>query len=615
MENQANAARAPQAATETVSAPPADAAAPPQTNTNDLSQQFTISQNATIMMVDDEPIIVETLQMFLEDAGYENFITITESKTALKAIAKKRPDVVLMDLMMPDVNGLEILEQMRGEPALKHIPVIILTSATDPETKLKALELGATDFLGKPVDSSELALRLRNTLAAKAYQDRLMYYDSLTGLPNRRLFMERLAAALRRAKHDKSAIAVLHIDLDRFKQINDTLGHNVGDALLKGVSSRIEECVRYSDVVARPGTQETEGNLSRFGGDEFTLFIPNVHRLENATLVARRILSVLSKPFRLNRRELFITASIGMAVYPNDGDKMDTLLKHADIAMSHAKQRGRNNYQYYAKELNARSVERLSLENHLRKALENRELFLVFQPQVDVKTKKVIGAEALMRWKHPKLGLVSPAKFIPIAEEMDLIVPFGEWVLYAACKLNKRWQADADPVRISVNVSSKQFQKGDRLMLTIRNALESTGLEGKYLGLELTESVIMENTQENARILQTAKEMGITISIDDFGTGYSSLSNLRRFPLDELKIDRSFLKEIPANTDDAAIVGAIVAMAHSLELNIVAEGVEREEQLEYLASRGCDKIQGNLLSKPVSATDFYNILTGEMKII
>jgi diguanylate cyclase (GGDEF)-like protein len=512
---------------------------------------------STIMMVDDEPIILETLQMFLEDAGYGNFITTTEPKKALNMVVLKKPDVVLLDVMMPEITGLEILAQMRSKEALMHIPAIILTSATDPETKLQALELGATDFLAKPVDPSELALRLRNTLAAKAYQDRLLYYDGLTGLPNRRLFTKRLNDALVRAKHDAKDCAVLHIDLDRFKQINDTLGQNFGDTLLKAVSARLVECVRHSDLVGRPGNEEEEAELSRFGGDEFTLFIPNVERLENTTLVARRILKAMAEPFRVNARELFITASIGVAVCPTDGDSVDTLLKHAAVAVSHAKERGRNTYQYYAKDLNTRSVERLTTENHLRKALTNRELFLVFQPKTEVRTGRIIGAEALLRWKHPKLGVVPPDEFIPMAEEMDLIVPFGEWAIYAVCTLTKRWQSHIDPVRVSVNVSSRQFHKSDRLMLTVRNALETTGLEGKYLGLELTESMLLENPEEIARTLKTIKNMGVKISIDDFGTGFSSFSNLRRYPLDELKIDRSFLNDIPENSDDAAIVGAI----------------------------------------------------------
>ncbi len=580
---------------------------------NDTSSLAVMSAQSTIMMVDDEPIILETLQMFLEDAGYGNFITTTEPKKALNMVVLKKPDVVLLDVMMPEISGLEILEQMRSKEALKHIPTIILTSATDPETKLKALELGATDFLAKPVDPSELALRLRNTLAAKAYQDRLMYYDSLTGLPNRRLFTMRLNDALVRTKHDAKSCAILHIDLDRFKQINDTLGQNFGDTLLKAVSGRLVECVRHSDLVGRPGNEEEEAELSRFGGDEFTLFIPNVERLENTTMVARRILKAMADPFRVNARELFITASIGIAVCPTDGDSVDTLLKHAAVAVSHAKERGRNTYQYYAKDLNTRSVERLTTENHLRKALSNRELFMVFQPKTEVRTGRIIGAEALLRWKHPKLGVVPPDEFIPMAEEMDLIVPFGEWAIYAVCTLTKRWQSQIDPLRVSVNVSSRQFQKSDRLMLTVRNALETTGLEGKYLGLELTESMLMENPQEIARTLKTIKQMGVKISIDDFGTGFSSFSNLRRYPLDELKIDRSFLNDIPNNTDDAAIVGAIIAMAHGLGMGVVAEGIERQEQLDFLRDRDCDEYQGYLLSKPVLASDFLALVAKNMK--
>ncbi len=571
------------------------------------------SAQSTIMMVDDEPIILETLQMFLEDAGYGNFITTTEPKKALNMVVLKKPDVVLLDVMMPEITGLDILEQMRSKEALRHIPTIILTSATDPETKLKALELGATDFLAKPVDPSELALRLRNTLAAKAYQDRLLYYDGLTGLPNRRLFTKRLNDALVRAKHDAKACAVLHIDLDRFKQINDTLGQNFGDSLLKAVSARLVECVRYSDLVGRPGSEEEEAELSRFGGDEFTLFIPNVERLENATLVARRILKAIADPFRVNARELFITASIGIAVCPTDGDSVDMLLKHAAVAVSHAKERGRNTYQYYAKDLNTRSVERLTTENHLRKALSNRELFLVFQPKTEVRTGRIIGAEALLRWKHPKLGMVPPNEFIPMAEEMDMIVPFGEWAIYAVCTLTKRWQSQIDPICVSVNVSSRQFHKSDRLMLTVRNALETTGLAGKYLGLELTESMLMENPEEIARTLKIIKQMGVKISIDDFGTGFSSFSNLKRYPLDELKIDRSFMNEIPKNTDDAAIVGAIIAMAHGLGMGVVAEGIERQEQLDFLVDRDCDEYQGYLLSKPILASDFLTLVAKNMK--
>jgi EAL domain-containing protein (putative c-di-GMP-specific phosphodiesterase class I)/uncharacterized protein YlxP (DUF503 family) len=366
-------------------------------------------------------------------------------------------------------------------------------------------------------------------------------------------------------------------------------------------------------LVGRPGNEEEEAELSRFGGDEFTLFIPNVERLENATMVARRILKAMADPFRVNARELFITASIGIAVCPTDGDSVDTLLKHAAVAVSHAKERGRNTYQYYAKDLNTRSVERLTTENHLRKALSNRELFLAFQPKTEVRTGRIVGAEALLRWKHPKLGVVPPDEFIPMAEEMDLIVPFGEWAIYAVCTLTKRWQSQIDPVRVSVNVSSRQFHRSDRLMLTVRNALETTGLEGKYLGLELTESMLMENPEEIARTLKIIKQMGVKISIDDFGTGFSSFSNLKRYPLDELKVDRSFMNDVPNNSDDAAIVGAMITMAHGLGMGVVAEGIERQEQLDFLRDRDCDEYQGYLLSKPILASDFLALVAKNMK--
>ena len=573
---------------------------------NPLDQQLATWKQATIMMVDDEPIIIETLQMFLEDAGYENFVTTTEPRKALNMLVLKKPDVVLLDLMMPEVNGLEILTWMRAEGGLKHIPVIILTSATDSETKLKALELGATDFLGKPVDSSELALRLRNTLAAKSYQDKLLYYDGLTGLPNRRLFLNNLESELKRSKAESKACAVLHIGLDRFRQINDTLGHGLGDAVLKAVAGRLDKCIRESEFITREDLQE-EPPIARIGGDEFALLIPDVERLENATLLARKVLASLAKPYRLHAREIFVTASIGISVYPMDADNMDSLLKHADAAVSHAKRRGRNTYQYYSKELNAKSGERLGLENELRKALEKRELFFQFQPKVEIATGRVVGAEALLRWKHPKLGVVPPDKFIPIAEEIGMIEPLGEWALYAACMLNKRWQSQGiRPVRISVNVSGRQFQNAGRLKLSIRNALERSGLEGKYLGIELTEGTIMENPDENTRSLKDIKDMGVMLSIDDFGTGYSSLSYLKKFPLDELKIDRSFLKEVPKSEDDAAIVSALIALAHGLSMSVVAEGVENEDQLAFLRDRGCDEYQGHLFSKPVLAPDFLN---------
>ncbi len=572
---------------------------------NDLDSQLVTPKHGTIMLVDDEPTVVEILQMFLEGEGYEHFMTTNEPGRVLDLLAEQKPDVVLLDVVMPEISGLEVLRRMRADEEFRFIPVIILTSATDAETKLQALALGVNDFISKPVDPSELALRVRNTLAAKAYQDHLMNFDAVTDLPNRRLFMGQLAAGLRRSKFGSTPCAVLHIGLDHFKKINDTLGPSVGDALLKAVALRLTECVRPADLVGRSLLVDDEAYLSRLGGDEFNFFLPGMRDIENAGQVARRIISALKKSFHIYNREVFITASIGIAVYPMDGDSVDTLVKHADVAMSHAKQVERGTYQYYSEELNAASLERLNLENELRRALERGQLYLQYQPKFRVRTRQVVGAEALIRWKHPEFGIVPPDKFIPLAEAMDLISPIGEWVLNEACAQNKRWQlAGMGPIRIAVNVSARQFRNADGLKQAIRNALESNGLQGKHLTVELTEGTIMEKPQEISQILKEIKKMGVALSIDDFGTGYSSLAYLSRFRLNELKIDRCFLREIPHNRDDATIVTAILKLAESLLLTVVAEGVETEEQLAFLKERGCQEYQGFLSSKPLLPADF-----------
>jgi diguanylate cyclase (GGDEF)-like protein len=574
----------------------------------EYNDHYQALRNATVMMVDDEPTTIDVLQAFLEDEGYKHFVTTTQSTDALELLANEKPDVVLLDLNMPVVTGFDILTSIRAHSDLQHLPVIILTSSNDSQTKLQALQLGATDFLAKPVDPSELALRLRNTLAAKAYQDRLTYYNTLTELPNRRMFIDRLVWSLQHAKREGGSGAVLHIDLDRFKRINDTLGPRIGDELLKGVAQRLLQCVRAVDTVGRLELHGSQTSLSHLGADEFTVLFPDIARAENAAHVARRIQAALEEPFHVEGHEVFVTPSIGIAVFPNDGEDVDTLLKHADIAMHHAKQRGRNTYEFYSREMNAKALERLSLENQLRRALEHNELLLFYQPKVALGTVQIVGAEALIRWRHPTLGMVSPEVFIPLAEESGLIVALGEWVLETACRQTKAWQAAGfGAMHIAVNVSVRQLRE-PRLLHTIRQALESSGLEAQYLTLELTENMLMENAKKNVDALRQIKDMGVKLSIDDFGTGYSSLSYLRQFPLDELKIDRSFVSAIQAETDDAPIVAAIIAMAHSLGLTVVAEGVETAQQLAFLRHRGCNEYQGYLCSKPVIADEFAALL-------
>ena len=580
-------------------------------------------KQATIMMVDDEPVIVETLENLLEDAGYKNFVSTTDSKKAVELMESKKPDIVLLDVMMPDVTGLDILESMGADEGLRHIPSIIITAATDSETKLKALELGATDVLNKPVDPSELALRVRNTLATKANQDRLIKFDPLTGLPNRRFFMVNFAKVLARAKEKSAGFALLHINLDRFKKINDTLGNNTGDGLLKGVAKRLENWLRESDIAAIMGVEIDDIALSRVGGDEFILILHGVVRHGDAAKIAGDIISELGKPYRVSGREIFVTASIGLAMYPADDESvtaetadseiMNSLLSQVEIAMSDAKRGGGNRVQQYSKELNAKSRERSSFEAQLRQALERQELSLMFRPKASVWTDQITGAEALLCWQNPELGNVPREQFVPIAEETGLIVPISEWMIYESCTLAAQWQSTSiAPVRITFGVSSRRFDL-TRLMLAIRTALDGTGLSGECLGVEFTESIFVESPEQNMSALQGIKGMGVEISIGQFGTGHSSLRYLRSFPLDRLKIDRSFIKDIPGNADNAAIIASFIPMTHGLGMTVVADGVESIEQLEFLKDRGCDEYQGEFLSKPVQASEFLSRVLGDGK--
>ena len=560
--------------------------------------------DALVMMVDDEPLNIEVTQIHLEEAGYTRFISCSEPLEALRLIGEGRPDVLLLDLMMPGFSGLDILARMELDNVLKDVPVIVLTSSRDAATKLQALELGATDFLAKPVDPSELLLRLRNTLAAKAYRDRLANYDLLTGLPNRHTFMDRLDWALQHATRYGQGGAVLQVGIDEFKRVNEALGPAVGDAMLKGVAERLEQCLRSTDTVGRIEERDARPSLSRLSGDEFTLLLPLLRKSDDASRVAQRVLAAIAEPFHLGEHEISVTCSVGIALFPNDGDERDTILKNAGAAMQHAKERGKNTSTYYSSELNARALQKLHLAAQLRKALERDELVLHYQPKVDVKSGAVIGAEALVRWQHPERGMVPPGEFIPLAEENGLIVPLGDWVLREACRQVTAWQkAGLRVPRVSVNVSSHQFRQGD-LTKVVRRILDESNVETSYVCLELTEGVIMDNAEANIRTLIDLKTMGVKLSIDDFGTGYSSLSYLSRFPLDELKIDRSFIMQIKAADDRAAIVTAIIAMAHSLGLSVVAEGIETEPQLAFLDAQGCDEYQGFYKSKPLPAADF-----------
>jgi diguanylate cyclase (GGDEF)-like protein len=559
---------------------------------------------AKVMIVDDEALTIEVLQTFLEEAGYKHFVSTTEPSEAIALLQVERPDILLLDLMMPGITGFDILTAMRGDEALQHLPVLMLTASSEPEAKLRALDLGVTDFLAKPVDPSELALRLRNTLAAKAYRDRLAHYDALTGLPNRKRFVDRVNWALAQSERQGTHGAILQVGLDRFKQVNEALGPAVGDSLLCAVAVRLQECVRDGDVVARALAHDARPVVSRLGGDEFTVLLPAITEPHRAATVARRILEVMTPPFQVMGQELFVTCGIGIAVFPGDGNADDAILNSAGVALRHAKAQGRHVHHFYSRELNAQSRSRLSLEGELRRVLDRGQMEIFYQPKVDLRNSQLTGAEALIRWRHPDRGLVSPGEFIPLAEEAGLIVPLGEWVLSQTCRQIRLWlSAGLTPPPISVNVSSQQLRQG-RLAQSVRSALDAAAIDAGYLTLELTESSIMENARENISTLAELKQTGIKISIDDFGTGYSSLSYLKRFPLDELKIDRSFVIDVEADADGSAIVVAIIAMAHSLGLRVVAEGVETAGQREFLRLHGCDECQGYLFDRPIPADAF-----------
>ncbi len=436
----------------------------------------------------------------------------------------------------------------------------------------------------------------------------LAYYDDLTGLPNRVLFKDRVEHSLKETQRYNGLVAVLFLDLDNFKKINDTLGHRMGDLMLKEVARRLKTCLRESDSIARKNETISESILARLGGDEFTVLLINIMHIEDAAKVSQRILEVISQPITLDSHEVIITASIGISTCCIEDENVDSLLKHADTAMYKAKKDGKNNYKFFNQSMNTAVMRRLDLENNLRKAYINGEFILYYQPQFDIVTGKMVGMEALIRWQHPEMGMVPPMEFIPLAEETGLILPIGEWVLNAACAQNKAWQdAGYLPIKISVNLSSRQFKNND-IIKTISKVLKDTCMDPRYLVLEITESIIMQNKEKTISMLNTLNTMGLSLAMDDFGTGYSSLSYLKRFPVDVIKIDRSFIKDVTGSKEDAAIVKAIIAMAHSLELKVIAEGVETKQQLKFLLEHGCDEIQGYLFSRPLPAEDASKLL-------
>ncbi len=588
-----------------------------------MSTNDSIRHRAKILVVDDDQNVRLLTRQCLEAES----MTVVEASNGLEALdifTRERPDLVFLDVEMPGMSGLEACKRIREMPQGESIPIMIVTGSDDRDSIDAGFQAGATQYKTKPVNWSLLGRDVQYMLRAsnafnslKRQEDRLRYlayYDPLTSLPNRRSFNEQLNRILKRAARHRTSAALMFIDLDHFKRINDSIGHARGDSLLVEIAKRLTNELREDDAINyftdNSAEEELQGvgtEIARLGGDEFTVVLSDVESAGDIEKVARRILNSLSEPIALQSHNPVVTPSIGIAIYPQDGRDPDTLIRNADTAMYVAKAEGRACFRFYNEEMNAQAVEQLKMEEELRDAMRNHELELRYQPQIDSNSGTVISMEALVRWKHPTRGMVSPQEFIPVAESTGLIIELGEWVMDEVARHCLYWDSlGLKSFRVCVNISPLQFNQR-HLADWVSDFLERSGLPPERLELELTESAIMTDAETNIAKLRDLKNLGVDLAVDDFGTGYSSLSYLKRFPIDTLKIDQSFVSDLET-PDGAAIVDAILALAKTLNLRVIAEGIENEYHLAHLVRRGCDLLQGFYFARPLYPEDVPSML-------
>jgi diguanylate cyclase (GGDEF)-like protein len=566
---------------------------------------------ATVLVIEDVEALREEI---METLSYEGFDVLgAENGVIGVQIANTYlPNLIICDIAMPELDGYGTLIALRKEPKTSMIPFIFLTAMTEKADMRQAMELGADDYLTKPFTSEELlgaiASRLQKYNSVrehyydeiKAVGEKFEYlsnHDELTQLPNRILFHESLNQAILHAKINSKSLALLLLDMDNFNIVNNTLGNDIGDQLFKAIAERLKRYSAPCDMVAR------------IQGDEFAMIISEVKDTTSIKQETQRILDLLSRPYNLYGHEVFITSSIGITIFPDDHQETDGLIKNAELAMYYAKSHGRNSYKLFSPDLNVQSSEYMALANSLHRAIDRHEIRVFYQPLVDLKSGKIVGAEALARWQHPELGIIMPSKFIPVAEQTGLILRLSELILYSVCEQMQIWrEAAVNYGFVAVNISGQHFHPDNNLIELIVKVLQDTAVSPENLELELTESIIMQNADFTIQILEQLRAIGVKVAIDDFGTGYSSLSYLKHFPVSSLKIDRCFVQDITTDRHDETISLAIIDLAHSLSLNVIAEGVETAEQLEFLKEHGCDHIQGYFFSPPLPASEFERML-------